>query len=74
MPQQSLLKYPAVAIAILHCGMNRLQETLFHGIPVMCIPYAFDQYELATRLNSFGAGIGLTRTNISTQIITNAVT
>ncbi|XP_065896630.1 UDP-glucuronosyltransferase 2B31-like [Dysidea avara] len=73
-PQQSLLEHPAVAIAILHCGMNGLQETLFHGIPVICIPYAFDQYELATRLNSFGAGIGLTRTNISAQIITNAVT
>ena len=73
-PQQSLLKHPAVAIAILHCGMSGLQETLFHGIPVICIPYAFDQYELATRLSAFGAGIWLTRMDISAQRVTNAVT
>ena len=58
-PQQSLLKHPALAIAVLHCGMNGLQETLFHGIPVICLPYAFDQFELATRLSAFGAGIRL---------------
>ena len=73
-PQQSLLKHPALAMAILHCGMNGLQETLFQGIPVICIPYAFDQFELATRLSAFGAGIGLSRADISPQIITNAVT
>ena len=73
-PQQSLLKHPAVAIAVLHCGMNGLQETLFHGIPVICIPYAFDQYELAVRMSAFGAGIWLTRSDISAQQITNAVT
>jgi len=72
-PQQSLLKHPALAIAILHCGMNGLQETLFHGIPVICIPYAFDQFELATRLSAFGAGIGLNRAEISAQQITNAL-
>ena len=73
-PQQSLLKHPALAIAILHCGMNGLQEALFHGIPVMCIPYAFDQFEMATRLSACGAGTGLSRINISAQIITNAMT
>ena len=72
--QQSLLKHPAVAIAILHCGMNGLQETLFHAIPVICIPYAFDQYELAARLSAFGAGIWLSRSTLTAQQITNAVT
>ncbi|XP_065895361.1 UDP-glucuronosyltransferase 1A1-like [Dysidea avara] len=73
-PQQSLLKHPALTIAILHCGMNGLQEALFNGILVICIPYAFDQFELAARLSVCGAGIQLSRTNISAQIITNAVT
>jgi UDP:flavonoid glycosyltransferase YjiC (YdhE family) len=39
--------------------MNGLQEIPFH-IPVICIPYAFDQYQLAVRLRAFGAGIWLT--------------
>ena len=73
-PQQSFLKHPALALAILHCGMSGLQETLFHGIPVICIPYLFDQFELATKLSACGAGIGLSKADISAQIITNAVT
>lgn len=72
--QQSLLKHPAVAIAILHCGMNGLQETLFNAIPVICIPYAFDQSELATRLGSSGAGIALSRSTLTPKQITSAVT
>lgn len=73
-PQQSLLKHPTVAIAILHCGMNGLQETLFHAIPVICIPYAFDQYELAVRVSVFGAGTWLSSSTLTAQEITNAVT
>ena len=37
--QKRLLKHEAIALAILHCGMNGAQEALSNAVPIICIPH-----------------------------------
>ena len=58
-PRQTLFKQPKLAMTILHCAMNSVQESLYNGLPVMCVPHAFDHYDVATRVASAKVGIPL---------------
>lgn len=58
-PQQTVLKHPSVALTILHCGMNGVQESLYNALPMVCLPYSFDHYEMSARVQSAGVGVSL---------------
>ena len=77
-PQQTVLQHRSILMTILHCGFNSVQESLFNSIPVICIPFAYDQYEVAAKLSSTGAGISmLTLTNVlkgDLEILTKTIT
>ena len=72
--QFTLLQHPSIAMAILHCGIGGVQEALYHQIPVICLPYAFDQFDAAIRLESQGLGIRLLPSEVSRQKVGEAVT
>ena len=56
-PQQRVLRHVSILMTVLHCGLNGVQESLSNALPVICIPYAYDQFEVATRIASAGVGI-----------------
>ena len=58
-PRQTLFKHPTLVMTILHCGMNSVQESLYNGLPVLCIPHGFDHFEIAGRLEHVIVGIPL---------------
>ena len=58
-PQQTILKHPSIALTILHCGMNGVQESLYNALPIVCIPYSFDHYEMSAKIQSAGVGVTL---------------
>ena len=58
-PQQTVLKHRSILVTILHCGLNGVQESLFNFLPVICAPFGYDQFEVATRVISAGVGISL---------------
>ena len=58
-PRQTLFKHPTLAMTILHCGLNGVQESLYSGLPVVCIPHGFDHFEVAGRLEHAAVGIPL---------------
>lgn len=58
-PQQTVLQHKSIVMSILHCGFNSVQESLYNSIPVICIPFAYDHYEVAAKLSYAGAGISL---------------
>ena len=58
-PRQTLFKHPALVMNILHCGMNSVQESLYNGLPIVCVPYAFDHFDVARRIDSAKVGIPL---------------
>ncbi|XP_051800931.1 UDP-glucuronosyltransferase 2B31-like isoform X2 [Acanthochromis polyacanthus] len=55
MPQNDLLGHPKVKMFVAHGGTNGVQEAIYHGIPVLGLPLAFDQYDNLLRLKEKGA-------------------
>ena len=55
--QISLLRHPSILYSLMHCGTSSVQESLYHGVPVICIPSAYDQYDVSLRLVSQSLGV-----------------
>ena len=58
-PRQTLFKHSTLVMTILHCGMNSVQESLYNGLPVVCVPNGFDHFDVARRVDSAKVGIPL---------------
>ena len=71
--QFTMLQHKTVAMAILHCGIGGVQEALYNKVPVICIPYGFDQFDTAARLEDWGLGICITSLNLNEKEVSNAV-
>nr|ADC91983.1 UDP glucuronosyltransferase 5 family polypeptide c3 [Danio rerio] len=54
MPQKDLLGHPKTKVFVAHGGTNGVQEALYHGVPVVGIPFFFDQYDNLIRLQARG--------------------
>ena len=68
-PQLAILRHRSIRMAILHGGMNGVQEALHSGVPMIVLPIFGDQSGNAARVVHHGFGIRLDHKNISgTQI------
>jgi demethyllactenocin mycarosyltransferase len=45
------------SVHITHGGCNSVHETLLAGVPMVCMPQAFDQFPLAQAVEQLGAGV-----------------
>lgn len=45
------------SVHITHGGCNSVHESLLAGVPMVCVPQAFDQFPLSHRLELLGAGL-----------------
>ncbi len=70
-PQLEILQHTDVFIT--HGGMNSSSEALYYGVPLVVIPVMGDQPFVAKRVEELGAGIQLDRTNITPEILREAV-
>ncbi|XP_030580142.1 UDP-glucuronosyltransferase 2A2-like isoform X2 [Archocentrus centrarchus] len=64
MPQNDLLGHPKIKLFVAHGGTNGVQEALYHGVPVVGIPFFFDQYDNLLRLKDRGGAKILTLTTV----------
>ena len=55
-PQMTVLKDPRINSAILHGGMGGVQEALSCGVPILVIPFFFDQIDNAVRVQHYHYG------------------
>lgn len=46
-------------VFVSHCGMNSVNESLFHKVPLVMIPQTTEQKGVANRVNQLNAGIFL---------------
>jgi zeaxanthin glucosyltransferase len=56
-PQEALLAHTDVAIT--HGGLNTVLDSLAEGVPLLCLPLAFEQPGIGARIERSGAGITL---------------
>ncbi|WCJ41945.1 Anthocyanidin 3-O-glucosyltransferase [Euphorbia peplus] len=57
-PQRLVLDHDSVAVFISHSGYTGVQESIFHGVPIICRPVFGDQ-AMGARLVEDGWGIGV---------------
>lgn len=60
-PQNDLLGSGGVRAFLTHGGINGVTQSLFHGVPMLILPFAGDQLDNARRVEALGAGLRLGR-------------
>ena len=69
-PQLAILRHRSIRMAILHGGMNGVNEALHSGVPIIVLPSFADQPANADRVAHHGLGIRLDPNDLtSVQII-----
>lgn len=71
--QVTLLQHETITMAILHCGLGGVQEALYNKVPVICVPYGYDQFDAALRLDDQGFGVRILPTEVTQETVSNAV-
>ena len=67
-------EHGATVLFVSHCGMNGVMESLYHKVPLLCMPIFADQPDNAARLVERGLGLALDRYNINHHLVTEAIT
>ncbi len=67
-PQEAVLRRADVVIT--HGGLNTVLDALAQGLPLLCLPLAFEQPGIAARITRSGAGLALSPRASAGQIAT----
>ncbi|XP_067236296.1 UDP-glucuronosyltransferase 2A1-like isoform X2 [Chanodichthys erythropterus] len=54
LPQNDLLGHPQTKVFVAHGGTNGVQEAIYHGVPIVGLPLAFDQPDNLSRMQAKG--------------------
>jgi UDP:flavonoid glycosyltransferase YjiC (YdhE family) len=65
--------HPNVCLFITHAGILSTHEAIYHGVPVVGIPFIGDQFSNIFKLSTRGAGVELVYRTLSKQSILDAV-
>ena len=57
LPQNDLLGHPNTKLFITHCGNNGQLEGVYHGIPMLMLPWMADQFYNSARAETRGYGL-----------------
>ena len=71
--QVAVLQHRAVELSILHCGTGGIHEALYFEVPIICIPFWYDQFSWANRIRDQGLGVVLYAHEISPKSITDNI-
>uniref|UniRef100_A0A914MUF8 glucuronosyltransferase n=1 Tax=Meloidogyne incognita TaxID=6306 RepID=A0A914MUF8_MELIC len=55
--QQNILSKTNTKLFISHCGVNGLNEAMYTGVPLICIPWGEDQFYNGSLVEQKGLGI-----------------
>ena len=57
LPQNDLLGHSNIRLFVSHAGTNGIGESLYHGVPILAIPFVGPQHIIANRIEAQGYGI-----------------
>ena len=71
-PQLEVLK--RASIFVTHCGMNSTCESIFYGVPMVCIPMYSDQYMVARRVaDDLRLGVRINKGKLTSRKVAKAL-
>ncbi|XP_008304179.1 UDP-glucuronosyltransferase 2A2-like isoform X1 [Stegastes partitus] len=73
MPQSDLLGHPNIKLFISHGGTNGIYEAIYHGVPIVGIPFVFDQADNLSRLRAKGVAKVLDISDLDRNIFLEAI-
>lgn len=68
-PQRAILDHPRTALFVTHGGGGSVNEALFHGTPMLCLGFFFDQPLNGLRIQGAGVGSAMDKESFSTSEI-----
>ena len=68
-----LTGHASVVGFISHCGLNSASESVYHAVPIICMPITLDQPNVSARKQKRGEAIVLSWNEISSDIIVEAI-
>ena len=73
LPQQDLLGHPKCQVFMTHGGLLSTQEAIYHGVPVLGLPFINDQLLNMNRAVRDGYALQILWSNINPQILSESI-
>lgn len=73
LPQEDILAHPNIRLFISHCGFGGVTESLFHGVPILAIPFFNDQHVNAKKIVEEGWAVLLSYNTITNETLGAAI-
>ncbi len=73
-PQRAILQHASVAIFLTHAGPSSMNEAAFAGVPLITVPFYFDQVQYSMRARDAGISVSLKMDTLNAADITSAIT
>lgn len=72
-PYLAIVSHPAVIAVVSHCQLDAVQEALYFGKPILCLPFYIDQPDVASRVVDIGAGLSLDKASLSSCVLSHKI-
>jgi len=73
LPQQDLLGHPNIKMFITHCGGGGTEEAIYHGVPLVGMPFFGDQNLNAGMAKRLGFLVETDWNELTEEMLTNAI-
>ncbi|XP_031639548.1 UDP-glucuronosyltransferase 1-10-like [Contarinia nasturtii] len=73
MPQNDILAHPNVILFISHGGLFGTSESLYHGVPLLLIPFFGDQHRNAHRIQTAGYGKFILFAEVTKELVSKKI-
>ena len=73
LPQNDILAHQNTKLFISHCGNNAQFESLYHAVPIICLPIFGDQHYNARRIHRKGYGLYFNIAKFTGEMLVSAI-
>jgi glucuronosyltransferase len=73
LPQDDILAHPKIKLFISHCGYGGMIEAKYHAVPIICIPFAGDQFANSIKAVDEGWAIKISSKDLNEETLSAAI-